>query len=768
MPNLAKTRSRSFPTVNFFQSSKRCRAILSACVAIGTLFVCESNSQGQDRFKDFSATSVFREVNAGTSYGVGVDTFADAWWERHVKNSMREVQPMPADLHTILYLAIHHSNQIQIAKMDPLIRETAVQEADSAFDWVRYLDAAWNDTSEPVSNALTVGGNGTRFNDQTYQATGGVRRTTRSGGQLDISQRFGWQDNNSQFFIPNDQATGRLTLSYTHPLLRGRGAAYNNAIVFLAQLDSEVAQDEFLSILQDELLEITRAYWNLHLERATLAHQLRLYLRTQEIHRTLAARQVVDAQGTQLVLAASALENRRAELIRAQTAVTNSETRLRGMLNAQELGNSDQVELIPVEPLPDFHMQTDLQNELQVALQNRPEVRAAVQQVKAGSVRLGVAQNELLPALNLVTQGYLSGLQGDSDFTRAFGDQFSVGRPSYSVGFQYELPVGNRLAKSRVCRRQHELTRLQTEYARALEAVTTEVDIAVRELHTSYREIVAKRRALAAAEAEVSTIDKRWQRMIDGNGTSSLNLESLLRAQERVTEAEREYVTSQLTYSLAMVNLKRSNGTLLQSEAVSVTPVCNAQGCRDIVLDKGMAGNSVGNVGGCQGCTTGCQTCATQGSVAPVNYLSGAKPADNQNQWNSTVVGSNADKNVRFANHPAGSNNPSAGAAVVSPYASLSNPVVTASNQVPAQQYTPGSTKSPWRQAQLGPVSTADANIPAPTAPAWTSPVPKAPATMPMAPATVAPAPVAAPAPTVPQYVPSQVEVPVFSELPKQ
>ena len=145
-------------------------------------------------------------------------------------------------------------------------------------------------------------------------------------------------------------------MSYTHPLLRGRGAAYNNAIVFLAQLDSEVAKDEFLSILQDELLEITRAYWNLHLERATLAHQLRLYLRTQEIHRTLAARQVVDAQGTQLVLAASALENRRAELIRAQTAVTNSETRLRGMLNAQELGNSDQVELIPVEPLPNLSL----------------------------------------------------------------------------------------------------------------------------------------------------------------------------------------------------------------------------------------------------------------------------------------------------------------------------------------------------------------------------------------------------------------------------
>ena len=563
------------------------------CFVLGillTIISTEMSSHAQDSFRDFSATDVFRQMNVDAAASPA--QLVPSWWDRHVQNSLREVQPLPADLHTILYLAIHHSNQIKIAKADPLIRETAIQEADSAFDWVRYLDASWNDTSEPVSNSLTAGGNQNRFNDQIFQATAGVRRTTRSGGQLDISQRFGWQDNNSQFFIPNDQATGRLTLSYTHPLLRGRGAAYNNAIVFLAQVDTQIANDEFLAILQDELLDITRAYWNLHLERAVLAHQLRLYLRTRKIYNTLSARQTVDTQGTQLILTASALENRRADLIRAQTTVTNSETRLRGMINANELGNTDETELIPVEPLPTYHYHTDLQNEIQVALQNRPEVRAAVQQVRAGSIRLGVAQHELLPALNLVTQSFLAGLQGDNDFGTAFTDQFSTGRPSYSLGLQYELPVGNRLAKARVCRRQHELTRLQTEYSRALQTVQTEVDIAVRELKTAHQEIIATSRALAAAESEVNTIEKRWQRMIDGNGTSSLNLESLLRAQERVTAAEREYVTSRLTYSLAMVNLKRANGTLLQSDAVAVSPTCGPDGCHDINLDKARPADS--------------------------------------------------------------------------------------------------------------------------------------------------------------------------------
>ena len=191
----------------------------------------------------------------------------------------------------------------------------------------------------------------------------------------------------------------------------------------------------------------------------------------------------------------------------------------------------------------------------------------------------------MLPALNLVTQGFANGLRGDSDFGQAFTDQFSVGRPSYSVVLQYEFPVGNRLAKARLCRRQHELAQLQDEYARALQIITTEVDIAVRELRTSYLEINAKSRALAAAEAEANTIEQRWLRMIDGNGTGGLNLESLLRSQERVTEAEREFVTSILTYNLAMINLKRSNGTLLQTENVQVSSSCE-NGCKSIELDK--------------------------------------------------------------------------------------------------------------------------------------------------------------------------------------
>ncbi len=544
---------------------------------------CSATLYSQVEFKNFDASDVFQGLEeAGIR---NQQPLVYPWWNDHVTTSLRQREPVEADIHSLLFLAIHNSNNIKIASRDPLIRHTAIREADSEFDWIKYLDSAWNDTSEPTGSILTAGTNVDRFDEQSIQLNGGLRKRTRNGGQFDISQRLGWLDNNSTFLTPPDQATGRFLVSYTHPLLRGSGYNFNNSLVVLARIDAEVAENEFLATLQDELLEIVQNYWALYLERARLAHRIRLYLKTEEIYRTLSARQVFDAQQTQIITAESALENRRADLIRARTEVANAETRLRGLINAPELLNSDVLELIPVETPATNFISVDLQNEVQIGIQNRPEVHAAILQVKAGSERLGIAQHELMPVLNLVTSAYANGLRGNFDSSNAFTDQFTRGRPSYSIGVQYELPVGNRLARARVCRRQHELAQLQDQYARALEAIQTEVDIAVRELNTAHAEINAKSRALAAAEAETATIEERWRRMADGSGSAALNLESLLRAQERVTEAESQYVQSILTYNLASITLKRANGTLLQSESVIVGEVCQ-NGCKDLVLDK--------------------------------------------------------------------------------------------------------------------------------------------------------------------------------------
>ena len=415
---------------------------IRSITTIAVMFCMSGLASAQQASPEFDVHTIFEHLDSNQSGSAGQTiALAHPWWDQHVVQSQRrQLQPLPTDINTLLYMAVKYSKQIRIARENPVIVETGIVEADSQFDWVRYLDASWNDTSEPVTNTLVAGGNQSRLNDHIFQAAGGVRRLTRHGGQLDIGQRFGWQDNNSQFFVPGNQASSQLTISYTHPLLRGRGFAYNNSLIVLAQLDTGVAEQEFIGELQDQLLEVVRAYWLLYQERSTLAQQVKLYLNTERIVSSLQGRQTIDAQRTQLVTASSALESRRSDLIRARTAVINAETRLRGLINSPELSRSDLAELIPVEQPTLEYMSSELQTEIQTAIQNRPEVQIAIQQVKAGATRLGIAQHELLPALNLVSQGFVNGLNGNNDFGGSFIDQFTDGAPSYSVGLQYELP----------------------------------------------------------------------------------------------------------------------------------------------------------------------------------------------------------------------------------------------------------------------------------------------------------------------------------------
>ena len=516
----------------------------------------------QTRKVEFQVGNVLRNLGSqDTSTSIN-----PPWWTRHTADPInRKAKPVKATLNDLIFLTIQHSAKISVARHVPLIRETAVTESSANFDWTRYLSSQWNDTSEPVGSSLTVGGTGTRFREEALTLTGGLRRTLRSGAQIDVSQEFGHTDSNSTFFIPNNQATARLVLGFTQPLLRGRGEVYNTSLIMLARIDVGSSEDEFSRQLQAHLLEVVRGYWGLYLERANLTQKVKLYLTTEKIVDQLKKRQAIDAQRTQVISAQAALESRKSELIRARAAVKNAETRLRALINAPEFqSNPEQIEIVPAEHPTIEAYPVDLAGEFETSIANRPEIAAAMKSIKAACIRLKMAQHEVLPMLNLVTKTYVAGLRGDSRFKDAFTDQFSVGEPSYSVGLQYEIPIGRRASRARQSRRELEFRQMNEEYRSTLELVRAEVEVAVREVNTSFKELKAKYRAQKAAETEAEAIEIRWKKLADRGSTGGLLLESLLRAQERVTQAEFEFAKAQLTYNLSLINLRHANGTILQ------------------------------------------------------------------------------------------------------------------------------------------------------------------------------------------------------------
>ena len=541
-------------------------AALFGGAAVGSLAAGEP--AGQNPFEtEPTRTATAQTFDAQPVPASPVPASSD-WWAAAVRTPLRgDAAPLRLTLDEVLVRAVDHSAQIKVFAELPQIRRTAITEADAAFDWTAFVESRWDDISDPVGNTLTTGG-AERFEDQQLSGGAGLRRRTRTGGRFEVSERLGYQDTNSRFFQPDPQATTRLTLSYTHPLLRGGGRCYNEALVVLARIDAGVAEQEFSRQVQSHLLEVARAYWGLYLERAGLAQKAKSVERAEEVLRKLRLRRTIDAVESQVIRAEAEVAARRGELVRAVSAVRNSEGRVRALVNDPALAG-DAAELVPQDLPSEAVLEVDAEAARAVALQRRPEVAQALRQIKAAGVRLGMADHELLPVLNLITEGYVSGLRGNRDFNVAFADQFSTGRPSYSIGLQFEAPLGNRAACARRARRAMELRQLKNQYRVTVETLGLEVEVAVREVRTSGEELHARRESLRAAAASLDYVEQRWVRLPGENGAASLVLENLLAAQDRLADAEYALLQTLVTYNLSVINLKRATGELLEYERVA-------------------------------------------------------------------------------------------------------------------------------------------------------------------------------------------------------
>lgn len=489
------------------------------------------------------------------------------WWNEQVKLPLDPSRaPLAMDLQASVFGVLNYSPQVRIAADAPVIRETQIVDAMARFDPRAFMDSKFVDTSDPVGNLLTTGG-ASRFIDQTVYSSGGLRQTNTLGGQFEAAQKLGFQDNNSRFFIPPNQGTARMTLTYTQPLLNGSGRVYNTSMICLAELNTQAASAQLLQDLQGILMETHRAYWDLRLQRAALLQRIRLKQSAIDIQTELKARAEFDVAQSQIVRANAAVATRDAAVIRFTTSVANAETKLRALINDPML-NAQPLELLPT--MAPYHEATEpnLAEALTIALQRRPEVQQGFTEVRVASVKADVSKNELLPVFNLLIGSYVYGLQGDSQIGDAWVSQFNQGRPTYWTGLQFEYPLHNRGANARMTQRRVELRQATNKLQQTMVQVRAETEVAVREVTTTYREMVSKFQAMQADQTEIEYLTSRWRLASDDQQLAGVVLNDLLGAQERLAAAEFGFAAAEAAYNVALANLNAVTGTLLQVEGV--------------------------------------------------------------------------------------------------------------------------------------------------------------------------------------------------------
>ena len=488
------------------------------------------------------------------------------WWANQIHRAqLPGRQPLETTLDEVIFMALRAAPQIQILNTQPQIQQAVRDEAAAGFDWSTFLNSTYNDINDPIGSTLTAGGTVNRFIQREWSFESGLRKRLRSGGDISIGQNFGTLDSNSTFLIPDNQGNSRLVLDYRQPLLQGAGPSFNTSQIALANLDLESISGDSLAELNNYLLEVVSAYWNIYFQRAMLVQNRQSVQLAQELYRQLQSREGIDVRNDQLLRAEAAVASRTSEMIRSEYELINAQDRLINLVLGAKSETVDQIELLPEQMM--LPMGLYLQNEqlVQAAIRNRPEVRSAIAQIRSSAVRKQIAANQLLPRLDAVLSSYVSGLRGNRDIAGSIGDQFSTGEPSYTVGFEFEVPIGNRAAKSRFQRSQLEAQVLHRQFERQVGDVVLDARIAGREIERLNRENENNFKGLQKAALELDLIQQRQQLNLDDGKTGSLYIEDLLASQARLTAAEIRLARSQTNQAIALIDVKRATGELLSS-----------------------------------------------------------------------------------------------------------------------------------------------------------------------------------------------------------
>ncbi len=490
------------------------------------------------------------------------------WWHGSVTQSVLDVPHwVTFDLETVLLDTLHSSPRISSVSRDASISLEKIIQQDAAFDSTVLFDSTLGRTSDPAGNTL-VGAD--RLNEESLITRGGIRRSGRRGTIVDLAQEFEFLDSNSNFFDPTDQGKTRLSLSLSQPLLGRGGQVYNERLLTQARLDADISWNEMRSDVERRIADVVAAYWKLYELRCHLLQQNELLKRGRRIEEIIRARRGFDAGGIELAKARQRVARRVDRKVLLTAEVKKQQARLASLVGSEELSAAQgTLEMIPLESPVFPDIQFNLRDAVLQGIENRPEVRAAATDLESAALSIQVTRAELAPQLNAVVDTYLAGLNGNYNVFQSLVDQVSEGSPGVSAGLRYEMPSGRRAARSRHREAHHRYQQRSEDLREAIQLTRAEIETSLITVNTAMQQQRTKHRLLVTAINEERILTRRWE-MMGGDGAAvGTVLENLLDAQQRRTDAEREWITAQSQYLSSLVNLQRAMGTLLMRKGIA-------------------------------------------------------------------------------------------------------------------------------------------------------------------------------------------------------
>ncbi|MDO4551192.1 MAG: TolC family protein [Planctomycetia bacterium] len=368
-----------------------------------------------------------------------------------------------------------------------------------------------------------------------------------------------------------------LETEVRQPLLRGAGVQFNRIAgpgaipgfyngVMIARIRTDISLVDFETSIRNFVADVERAYWELYFAYRRLDSVVVGRDSALQTWRQAQAKYEASMKGGSAQERAQAQQQYymfKGSVESALNALYKAEADLRYIMgltvaDGRLFRPSDEPSVAKINfDWCDIHAETMSRN---------VELRRQKWVIKQSELELLASKNFLLPRLDLVASGGVSGANGilldpRGHENSAFGSMTHDGYWNGLIGMELSVPIGFRRERASVRNAELVLARNRALLQEQELEVTHKLGYAVRELEDNYvlSQTYFNRRVAAQTEVEATTSAYE-------TGTMTLNL--VLDAQRRLAEAEIDFFRSVIDYNLALVDIHTQKGSLLEYDGV--------------------------------------------------------------------------------------------------------------------------------------------------------------------------------------------------------
>ncbi len=334
--------------------------------------------------------------------------------------------------------------------------------------------------------------------------------------------------------------------------------------MLIARLNEDVALSDFEIAVISLVSDVEQAYWELVTAYRVLDAQIRGREAALQTYQYQQVRlEVGTGRSDEEAQARSQFYQFQAQVevaLGGANGLYAAEQRLRYLIG---MAATDGRLLKPITEPTDALVIFDWNSALGQALDRRVEVRKQRFGVKRRELELVAAKHNLQPRLDFLTLGRVRGLGNDllgrttgGPFDNLVGTIVGGNYQEFQAGFEFNMPVGLRVASLAVSHAKLSLRRERALLAETELRISHDLTDAARQIELQHQLVDTNYNRFRADLNQVEVLRSRYR---EGND----NINFLLQAQRQVVQSASEFYRSLSNYNLAIRDFHRQKGSLL-------------------------------------------------------------------------------------------------------------------------------------------------------------------------------------------------------------